>query len=83
MKHKNKSSLNSAKYTDSSDEYEYVSNIFDCLNLILAQASSRDSLQFHAFDGSKIMLWFLKQKNEHSVLAFKALARSVIGLEKS
>jgi len=56
-----------------------LGNLFDCLNILLinpAEELAKSRHVYHEMQGNSIMLQFLKQKNESSVAALKAIVNS-------
>jgi hypothetical protein len=67
----------------SSDEKEYLGNLFDCLNILLISRSEEvlpSKAVFHKMKGNEIMLQVVKKKDDNAVSALKAIANSFAGL---
>lgn len=74
-----------SKSPTSSDEKEYLGNLFDCLNILLINGSEEiveSKIIYHKMKGNEIMLQFLKAKTDNSVSALKAIANSFGSLGK-
>ena len=64
----------------SSDETEYLGNLFDCLNLLLINAApelQQSRRVYQEMKGNEVMLQFVRAKNEHSIAGLKSIAASL------
>jgi hypothetical protein len=75
-----------SKLPASNDEQEYLSNLFDCLNILMIN-SSKELQQaraiYHSMKGNEVMLQFVRAKNPYSILALKAIANSFTSAEEA
>ena len=68
-----------SKAPASNDEQEYLSNLFDCVSVLLINPSKtleKSREMFHSMKGNEIMLQFIRAKNTYSVPALKCIANS-------
>jgi hypothetical protein len=63
----------------SNDEGEYVSNLLDCLSILLINPDpelSQSREVFHSMKGNEVMLQLVRARNAYSLPALKAIAAS-------